>query len=193
MQLASHSILRAGLCWSLMLVLLGSAPAGPAGTPLPIDPAAIANLRTKGMRLPPVALPLLNGGRLELPSKPGTPTVIAVFGSWCDPCLAEAAAVEASAKRNPQARFIGLDVLESAEHARAFVSRAGVSFPTVLLTNAAFSKADVTDDDRAKTGIDIPAVYVLDAQGASTRAFVGADPDVAAKIDKALSSFRAPG
>jgi thiol-disulfide isomerase/thioredoxin len=176
-----------------MLVLLGSAPAGPTGTPLPIDPAAIANLRTKGRRLPPVALPLLDGGKLELPSNPGAPTVIAVFGSWCDPCLAEAVALEASAKRNPQARFIGLDVLESAEQARAFVSRAGVSFPTALVTNAAFSRADVNDDDRAKTGIDIPAVYVLDAQGASTRAFVGVVPDVAAKIDRALSLLRDPG
>ena len=216
MQSWSHRVLQTGFHGGgLILVLLASSPRPPAlnwaldetaahtsgdaaaglaaaTTQLPIDPAAIAALRREGTHLPSATLPLLDGGSLELPFKPAKPTVVAVFAAWCDPCLAEAVAVEASAKRNPQARFVGLDVLESAEHARAFVRQAGVSFPTALVTNAAFSKADVTDDERAQTGVDIPAVYVLDAHGVSKRAFVGSDPHVAAKIDEALSSLRAP-
>ncbi|HTA38499.1 MAG TPA: hypothetical protein VK760_05465, partial [Candidatus Acidoferrales bacterium] len=50
-----------------------------------------------------------------------------------------------------------------------------VPFPVVLLSSAAFEVAGVTDEQRGATGIDIPAVYFIDAQGRATRAIVGAD------------------
>jgi hypothetical protein len=55
-----------------------------------------------------------------------------------------------------------------------------------LVTDAAFSKPDVTDEERAKTGIDIPAVYIIDSSGRSTQAFVGTDAAIPAKLEASL-------
>ena len=77
--------------------------------------------------------------------------------------------------RTTSARFVGIDELESANAAKALVAEYKVPFPTVLLSATAFDAPGVTDEQRGATGIDIPAVYFIDAGGRSYKAIVGAD------------------
>jgi len=139
--------------------------------------------------MPAGTLPSLRGPSTSLRAPAGRPSVVVIFADWCDPCHADMPSIVASSERNPSVRFLGIDELESVARARAFVAATGVPFETVLLTNDAFSKPDVTDDRRAATGLDIPAVYVLDGRGVVVKAFVGPDPHVGAKIDAAVRAL----
>lgn len=152
---------------------------------------ALSSLRTHGTALPAATLPSLRGPSVALRSLIGRPSVVVIFADWCDPCHADMPSILASAKRNPSVRFLGIDALESAFHARAFVAATRVPFATLLLTNVAFSKPGVTDEQRGATGLDIPAVYVLDRRGIVVEALVGGDPHVGAKIDAALRALSA--
>jgi thiol-disulfide isomerase/thioredoxin len=136
--------------------------------------------------MPAGTLPSLRGPSVSLRAPAGKPSVVVIFADWCDPCHADMPSINASAKRHPAVRFLGIDELESAAHARTFVAATHVPFETLLLTNEAFSKPDVTDEQRGATGLDIPAVYVLDGRGVVVQAFVGGDPQVGTKIDATL-------
>jgi peroxiredoxin len=148
---------------------------------------ALAALRTTGAALPAGTLPLLDGGSVDLQSLKGRPAVIAVYADWCDPCKADMASIVAAAKGNPRAQFLGIDALEPAPRARAFVRATGIPFRTAMLTSDEFAPLGTTDEQRAATGIDIPAVYVLDRNARVVQAFIGGDPHVGEKISKALS------
>lgn len=115
--------------------------------------------------------------------------MVVVFAGWCDPCRADMPSIVASAKRHPRVRFLGIDELESPARARAFVAATHVPFRTALLTSAPFLGADVTDAQRGATGVDIPAVYVLNARGIVVEALVGGDPRIGTKIDAALRAL----
>jgi thiol-disulfide isomerase/thioredoxin len=158
---------------------------------LGLGPSDIAALREPGTQLPAVTLPSLDGGTLSLRSDDGRPTVIVVFASWCDPCRANMPAILGLARSN-NARFIGIDELESPKAARAFVRAAGVTFQTGLLTSPSFEAPGVTDEQRAATGIDIPAIYLIDSDGKSYEAFVGAEATNVSHVESALSRLRKP-
>lgn len=151
--------------------------------------AALSSMRTPGTALPAVSLPSLRGPRIALGSLRGAPSVVVVVADWCDPCHAGMASIVAAAARHPAVRFLAVDVLESAAHARAFVAATHVPFATVLLTDATFSKPGVTDEQRGATGLDIPAVYVLDRRGVVVRALVGADALAGDRIEAALRAL----
>ena len=131
----------------LSVLLAGAFAAG-------LSPSDIAALRQPGAPVPAAALPNL--------------------ASWCDPCRENMAALVQLA-RTSSSRFVGIDELESANAAKALVAEYKVPFPTVLLSASAFDAPGVTDEQRGATGIDIPAVYFIDARGRSYKAIVGAD------------------
>jgi D-serine deaminase-like pyridoxal phosphate-dependent protein len=108
-----------------------------------------------------------------------------VFASWCDPCLKNLPAI-VSLSRNTSARFIGIDALESLAEAKAVVAKYHVPFRVALLTNDAFERPGVTDEQRGTTGIDIPAVYVIDGRGMSYKAFVGSQASNVSAIRTAI-------
>lgn len=151
----------------LSVLLAGAFAAG-------LSPSDIAALRQPGTPVPAAALPNLAGGTLSLRSPDGKATVLVVFASWCDPCRENMAALVQLA-RTSSSRFVGIDELESANAAKALVAEYKVPFPTVLLSASAFDAPGVTDEQRGATGIDIPAVYFIDARGRSYKAIVGAD------------------
>jgi len=151
--------------------------------------AALSSMRTPGTALPAASLPSLRGPNVALRSLVGAPIVVVIVADWCDPCHAGMPSIVAAAARHPAVRFLAIDELESASRARAFVAATHVPFETVLLTNGAFSKPGVTDEQRAATGLDIPAVYVLDRRGVVVRAFVGADAMAGDKIEAALRAL----
>ncbi len=118
--------------------LLAQAPDGS------ID-AALADGR--GIQAPPLDLPLLEAGtstegpltrasadgRVSLAELRGTPVVLNFWASWCGPCADEAPVLERGwrAYGRRGVAFLGVNVADSTDDARAFTRRLGLSFPSV--------------------------------------------------------------
>ncbi|MEO7202136.1 MAG: TlpA disulfide reductase family protein [Candidatus Tumulicola sp.] len=166
---------------SILIALIAAVGFAPGAAP-----SDIAALRQPGVTVPPITLPNIAGGTLPLRDPNGRVTVLVVFAAWCDPCRKNLPATERLAQRS-RARFVGIDELESTAKARALVAEYGLTFPIVLLTTPAFDGPDVTDDQRAATGLDIPAVYVIDSRSRSFKAFVGADAAAISEIAAAIT------
>jgi cytochrome c biogenesis protein CcmG/thiol:disulfide interchange protein DsbE len=70
------------------------------------------------------------GGSVSLASLRGKPVVLNFWASWCDPCKAEAKALEADWSRyGSRVQFVGVDYHDLASDARRFVAVHGLSFP----------------------------------------------------------------
>jgi thiol-disulfide isomerase/thioredoxin len=171
---------------SMLLALIAAVGFAPGAAP-----SDIAVLRQPGVPLPPITLPNIAGGSLPLRDPHGRVTVLVVFAAWCDPCRENLPAIE-RLSRTSRARFVGIDELESPANARALVAEYGVTFPVGILTAPAFDGPKVTDEQRGATGLDIPAVYVIDARGRSFKAFVGENASAISEIDAAISAAAHP-
>lgn len=78
-------------------------------------------------------LPLLDGGTVADEDLRGEPVVVNFFASWCPPCREEAKVLEAGFKKYEAkgVQFIGVDVRDTPEDAKAFVKEFGVSYPVI--------------------------------------------------------------
>ena len=83
--------------------------------------------------LPTFELPLLDGGTLSSSDLDGSPVVLNFFASWCRPCIEEAPALQKTYEtyRERGVRFVGVNVQDTEERARAFVKKHGVTYPVV--------------------------------------------------------------
>jgi peroxiredoxin len=171
---------------SMLLALIAAVGFAPGAAP-----SDVAALRQPGASVPPITLPNIAGGTLPLRDPHGRVTVLVVFAAWCDPCRKNLPGIE-RLSRSSHARFVGIDELESPATARALVAEYGVTFPVGILTAPAFDGPNVTDEQRGATGLDIPAVYVIDARGRSFKAFVGTNASAISEIDAAISAATHP-
>jgi thiol-disulfide isomerase/thioredoxin len=64
----------------------------------------------------------------------GTPVVINFWASWCDPCNQEAPDLEATWKQYQAkgVRVVGVDYEDQPADAQVFMSRYGISYPSVV-------------------------------------------------------------
>jgi thiol-disulfide isomerase/thioredoxin len=63
----------------------------------------------------------------------GTPLVVNFWASWCDPCEEEMPMLaEAARTHGDRIQFLGVDILDTREPARAFIARFEVPYPNVL-------------------------------------------------------------
>lgn len=116
-------------------------------------------------------LPSIDGdGFAELRAQVrGTPMVVNFWASWCDPCEEEMPLLVAAARREgDQIQFLGVDILDTRDPARAFLARFDVPYPSV------FDPTGQTRD--AVGGIGQPVTVFYDAGG-----------ELVAKIDGQLS------
>ncbi len=75
----------------------------------------------------------LDGRELSLSELRGKPVVMNFWASWCVPCRLEMPTLEDAAKRyGGQVHFLGVNVLDRPQQAKAFVRNLGVTFPSVL-------------------------------------------------------------
>lgn len=72
-------------------------------------------------------------GRIALAELRGTPVVLNLWASWCEPCRVEAPALEAAWREHgPRGvLFLGLDQLDNRDAARAFIDEFGVTYPNI--------------------------------------------------------------
>lgn len=87
-----------------------------------------------GERAPDFALPVL-GSTATLTSQElrGSPVVVNFWASWCIPCREEAPVLERAWRtyQGKGVRFLGVNVQDGEEEAKAFVREFGITFPGV--------------------------------------------------------------
>ncbi|MGA8117568.1 MAG: TlpA disulfide reductase family protein [Actinocatenispora sp.] len=111
---------------------------------------------------PKITGELISGGRFTLSSWRGHVTVINFWASWCNPCAAEAPDMEKvyRATRDDGVRFVGVNIRDQKDAARAFVSGRGMTYPSLFDPPGRVALA--FRDFPPNT---IPATVVVDRQG----------------------------
>ena len=111
---------------------------------------------------PRISGTLVGGGRFDLGAQRGKVVVVNFWGSWCAPCRAEAdelVAVQAATKASG-VNFLGVNVKDSEDKARAFDRTFEVNYPSL------FDPAGRIALRFRKTPPNaIPATVIIDRQG----------------------------
>jgi thiol-disulfide isomerase/thioredoxin len=84
--------------------------------------------------VPTVTGELLDGARFDLAGWRGSVVVINFWGSWCAPCRAEAADLEATyqATKALGVQFLGVDIRDGRDAATAFQAAVQITYPSLF-------------------------------------------------------------
>jgi thiol-disulfide isomerase/thioredoxin len=76
----------------------------------------------------------LDGSKLDMASFKGKVMVVNIWGSWCDPCQAEAPFLEHAneAFQDKGVQFVGIDTRDNTGQAQAFVKAKQISYPNLV-------------------------------------------------------------
>ncbi len=99
-------------------------------TSLPAENAAVAPLLPTDAYL----LPAFDLARFKelIGQLTGTPVVVNMWGSWCGPCRAEAPLLaRAHGEFGDRIQFLGVDIEDARESARAFMHEFGWTYPSI--------------------------------------------------------------
>jgi peroxiredoxin len=111
---------------------------------------------------PNVSGQLLSGGHFTLSSLRGHVVVINYWASWCNPCAAEVPDMEKvyNATKAQGVRFLGVNIRDQQDQARAFVKGRGMTYPSLFDPpgRVALAFRDVPPNT-------IPATIILDKEG----------------------------
>ena len=107
-------------------------------------------------RAPGFRVQRLGGGTLTLSDQAGTPIVLNLWASWCIPCREEMPAIERTALRHPDVRFIGVAVQDIESASEAFATETGVSF------DLGIDDGSVID---AYPTVGLPTTWFIDRNG----------------------------
>jgi cytochrome c biogenesis protein CcmG, thiol:disulfide interchange protein DsbE len=93
-------------------------------------------------RLPsnPYALPEFDKAAYDkmLARQRGTPVLVNIWASWCGPCRQEAPLLSAASETyGDRVQFVGVDILDARDSARAFMHESGWTYPSVFDPNGA--------------------------------------------------------
>jgi thiol-disulfide isomerase/thioredoxin len=138
------------------------------------------NADNKGSQLAEVELQTVLGETISTSSLVGTPTIINIWYSTCEPCRRELPALAQGAlKYGEKVRFIGINIKDSAKVASEFASDYGVKFEIFLDSNGAFVSA---------SGVSTaPMTLAVNAQGLIINQIAGELST--AKLDELMSEL----
>ncbi len=113
-------------------------------------------------------LPLFSGGEFTLSSLKGKPVVINFWASWCPPCRVEALILEKAWQfyKDEGVTFVGVDIQDTEEDARAFIKEFGITYPNV---KDASGRVTI---DYGVTGL--PVTFFVNREGLIVSRWVGA-------------------
>jgi thiol-disulfide isomerase/thioredoxin len=120
----------------------------------PAPPTPSPALPTSVDELPPADADAFRGLLADLQ---GTPVVVNLWASWCEPCKREMPMLSRAAADHPDVQFLGVDTLDSREGAEAFIAEFGVPFPSL------FDPDGVIRTDLDSFGL--PVTVFFDAEG----------------------------
>jgi thiol-disulfide isomerase/thioredoxin len=114
----------------------------------------------------------LDGDNFSLASRRGDVVVVNVWASWCAPCRAESPALAAVSRDLAGAgvTFVGVNLKDSPDAARAFVRRIGIDYPSVVDRDG--TKILGLSADLPPTAV--PATLVIDRSGRVAARALGA-------------------
>jgi cytochrome c biogenesis protein CcmG/thiol:disulfide interchange protein DsbE len=138
---------------------------------------------------PEFTLPLLDGGEVTLSRSRGAPVVVNFWASWCGPCRDEAKGLERTWRtfKDEGVLFVGVNVQDTEQHARTYVSEFGVTYPNGL---------DVDGKITVDYGvIGLPVTFFINGDGVVERRWVGAVPEarLASWVDEMVSGAAPSG
>jgi thiol-disulfide isomerase/thioredoxin len=121
---------------------------------------------------PAVSGTTLTGQRLSLDAYKGKTVVLNFWGSWCDPCRSEAPALGTLAHRlqHDGVRFVGVDIRDEPDAARAFMQNFNVSYPSLNDPNDQIALEFQSTVPPAA----IPTTLIIDRSGRIAARIVGA-------------------
>lgn len=171
-----------GAC--LTLTACGSGGAGSGAGYLPGDGSSATYAPAERKAAPALSGTTLEGKPLALADFRGKVVVLNFWGSWCPPCRLESPFLQAMATDYAArgVQFVGLDLRDDADSARAFLQNIGSTYPNlfdgpdsslVLLFNG-IVPADA-----------IPSTLIVDRQGRVAARIIGPTtrPRLAALLD----------
>ncbi len=113
--------------------------------------------------------PALRDGRIALEELRGTPLVLNFWASWCDPCREEMPILQRAWRTQARADgvlFLGLDMQDSTDDARAFLRQYDISYLNIRDQNNDVAR------DYGVTGL--PETIFIDRDGRAVGHVVGA-------------------
>jgi cytochrome c biogenesis protein CcmG, thiol:disulfide interchange protein DsbE len=116
---------------------------------------------------PDFRLTLFDGSELALSDLRGKAVVLNFWASWCPPCREEARDMERvwQAYRDRGVVFLGVNIQDSEQNARAFMEEFGISYPNGQDTGDIASSYGLTG---------IPETFFITGDGTVNRRWIGA-------------------
>lgn len=107
-------------------------------------------------------------GTVALSELRGTPVVLNIWASWCEPCRVEAPVLERGWReaRRDGVLFLGLDMQDATEDAREFLRRFEVNYPNVREAGR--------ETARRYGATGIPETFFISARGQIVHHVIGA-------------------
>ena len=132
------------------------------------DPTGRSGITRVHEPAPQFTLALFSGQDFALEKHLGQPVIINFWASWCVPCREEAPALESTwqAYKDKGVEFVGVDIQNTEEDARAFIKEFRITYP---------NGPDVGGKITINYGVvGIPVTFFVDRDGIIARRFVGA-------------------
>lgn len=135
---------------------------------------------------PDFTLRLYSGDTIRLADLRGQPVMVSFWASWCPPCRAEAPLLERTwrAYRDRGVVFIGVNVWDSEQDARAFLREFDITYP---------NGPDTAGEIAIDYGLaGLPETFFVDRQGQIVRKWIGPFTDEALRafLDEIVAAER---